>query len=146
MAVNKVTTDGYVVGKDGVYIPGMFDDRDRPVDSWNYQQLLGHGMDVDWSKVREGRENYTAGTVDDFFREGISHVGIRVKDDLTYETLGSLDQQIDDCLNWGMISILAYQADKFKNNPNQETINGVVEWWRTAALHYQDKSHMLAFD
>lgn len=146
MAVNKVTPDRYVVGKDGVYMPGMFGDRDRPVDPWSYQQLLGHGMDVDWSKVREGRENYTPRTVDDFCREGISHVRIRVKDDLTYETLESLDRQINDCLDRGMIPILAYQADEFKNNPNQETINGVVEWWRMAAERYQDKSHMLAFD
>lgn len=42
--------------------------------------------------------------------------------------------------------MLAYQADAFKNNPCQETINQVVNWWKTAAEHYKTKSHMLSFD
>lgn len=131
---------------DGVYFSGMFGDKDQPVSPWNYQRLLGHGMDVDWSKVKEGRENYSAQTVDDFRREGVSHVRIRVKDDLTDDVLESLDRQIHDCLERSMIPVLAYQADEFKNDPSQRTIDGVVEWWRTIAARYQNKSHMLAFD
>lgn len=146
MVRNRVTPDGYVTGRDGAYIPGMWQDGDSPVAPWDYQQLLGRGMDVDWSKTRKGREMYQAKAVEDFKAAGIDHVRIRVKDELTPEVLSSLDRQIEDCLSRGMIPVLAYQADAFKNNPCQETINEVVNWWQTAAEHYQTKSHMLAFD
>ena len=146
MVRNRVTPDGYVTGRDGAYISGMWQDGDSPIAPWDYQQLLGRGMDVDWSKTRKGREMYQAKAVEDFKATGIDHVRIRVKDELTPEVLSSLDRQIEDCLSRGMIPVLAYQADAFKNNPCQETINEVVNWWRTAAEHYQTKSHMLAFD
>ncbi|MBS5283675.1 MAG: cellulase family glycosylhydrolase [Clostridiales bacterium] len=146
MVRNYITPDGYVTGRDGAYITGMWQDGDSPVTPWDYQQLLGRGMDVDWSKTKEGRKWYQAKAVEDFKAAGVDHVRIRVKDDLTPDILSSLDRQIEDCLSRGMIPILAYQADEFKNNPCQETIDKVTGWWRTAAEHFQTKSHMLAFD
>lgn len=146
MEVNKVTPDGCVVGRDGVYIAGMFRDFDQAVSPWDYQKLLGRGMDVDWSKTKEGRTYYTSETVRAFRDAGISHVRIRVKDDLDSELFKSLDRQINDCLQNGLIPVLAYQADEFKKNPCQKTINKVVSWWREVAERYQDKSHMLSFD
>lgn len=146
MAVNEITPDGYVVGKDGSYIQGMFQDQDQAIEPWDYQQMLGRGMDVDWSKTKDGKNYYTSKTAADFRQAGIKHVRIRVKDDLDEELLEGLDRQIHDCLSNGLIPVLAYQADEFKNNPCQETIDGVTAWWRTAAERYQNKSHLLSFD
>ena len=52
---------------------------------------------------------------------------IRVKDDLTPDVLASLDRQIDDCLSHGLIPVLAYQADAFKNDPSERNLEHVVE-------------------
>ena len=146
MVRNCVTPDGYVNDRNGAYIPGMWQDGDSSVAPWDYQQLLGRGMDVDWTKTPQGRKAYQTKTVDDFKAAGVDHVRIRVRDELTPEILAGLDRQIEDCLSKGLIPVLAYQADAFKNNPCQETINQVVNWWKTAAEHYKIKSHMLSFD
>lgn len=146
MKTNTFTADAYVVGSDGVYIAGMGQDHDLAVSPWNYQKMLGRGMDVDWSKVKEGRESYNTKTVADFKYAGIDHVRIRVKDDLNQELLESLDRQINDCLSHGIIPVLAYQADDFKNNPSQSNMNQVTQWWKTIAERYQSKSHLLSFD
>lgn len=146
MLRNSMTPDGYVLGADGAYIPGMGQDQDSALSPWAYQQLLGRGMDVDWSKTSKGRSLYQTKVVEDFKSAGVDHVRIRVKDTLTQEQLLILKRQITDCLNHGIIPILAYQADAFKKQPNQETMQGVVNWWRTMATYFQSTSHLLAFD
>ena len=40
----------------------------------------------------------------------------------------------------GIIPIIAYQADAFKNDPSDKNIENVVTWWSEVAEHYQDKS------
>ena len=52
----------------------------------------------------------------------------------------NLDRQIRDCLDNGIIPIIAYQADAFKNDPSDKNIENVVTWWSEVAEHYQDKS------
>ena len=47
---------------------------------------------------------------------------------------------IRDCLDNGIIPIIAYQADAFKNDPSDKNIENVVTWWSEVAEHYQDKS------
>lgn len=118
----------------------------NPISPWDYQKLLGKGMDVDWSKTKEGRENYRLSAVQAFKARGIDHVRIRVKDNADEALFTSLDAQIDDCLKVGVIPIIAYQADEFKNEPTAENIQKVVNWWGTVAERYQDKSSLLAFD
>ena len=146
MVRNRVTPDGYVTGRDGAYIPGMWQDGDSPVAPWDYQQLLGRGMDVDWSKTQKGKENYNLKVVQDFEDAGIDHVRIRIKDKADNDLFVALDEQIDDCINTGIIPIIAYQADEFKNNPNEENLQKVVDWWRIVAERYKDKSYLLSFD
>lgn len=117
-----------------------------PIDPWTYQQLLGKGMDVDWSKTSEGKAYYNEQAVKDFKSGGISHVRIRIKDAADEALFASLDQQIADCLKHSLIPVIAYQADEFKNAPTEKNIQKVVEWWRTVATRYQDVSHLLSFD
>lgn len=58
------------------------------------------------------------------FRDmGLSHVRIRVKDDADEQLFSVLDRVIDDCLDCGVIPVLAYQADDMKNQPTQKNID-----------------------
>lgn len=113
---------------------------------WDYVEILGKGMDVDWSKTKQGREYYNKTAVVNFKKAGVSHVRIRVADAADEELLKGLEQQVDDCLEVGIIPIIAYQADEFKNEPSEENIQEVVNWWSTVAEHFKDKSHKLSFD
>ena len=118
----------------------------KPIDPWTYQALLGKGMDVDWSKTSQGRNYYSTQAAVDFAAAGVSHVRIRVKDKISPELLEGLDQQIQDCLDNHIIPIIAYQADDFKNEPNEKNIKKVISWWSEVAEHYQEVSHLLSFD
>lgn len=71
-------------------------------------------MDVDWSKTNQGRKYYNTQSAVDFAAAGISHVRIRIADKVDQELLEGLDRQIRDCLDNGIIPIIAYQADAFK--------------------------------
>ncbi len=113
---------------------------------WDYQGMLGKGMDVDWSKTAKGRTFYNERAAADFAAAGVSHVRLRVTDAADEALLSGLDQQIADCLENGIIPIIAYQADDFKNDPSDKNIRKVVKWWRTVAERYQDLSPLLAFD
>lgn len=137
-----------VTFKDGItYITtATSETTDAPISPWAYQKMLGKGMDVDWSKTSEGKDNYHVQAVKDFKAQGISHVRIRVKDAADETLFASLDRQIQDCLDYGVIPIIAYQADAFKNTPTQKNIKEVAKWWDTVAKRYQDYSHLLSFD
>lgn len=118
----------------------------NPISPWKYQSKLGKGMDVDWSKTKKGKENYNLKAVQDFEDAGVNHVRIRIKEEADNDLFVALDEQIADCINTGIIPIIAYQADEFKNNPNEENLQKVVDWWRIVAERYKDKSYLLSFD
>lgn len=71
---------------------------------------------------------------------------IRIADKATDDLLEGLDRQIEDCLANGIIPVIAYQADEFKNDPSEENIQEVVDWWTKVAKRYQDTSYLLSFD
>lgn len=119
---------------------------EQPISPWDYQKLLGKGMDVDWCKTSQGMKNYSSIACKNFKMSGISHVRIRIKNYVSDKLFKSLDKQIDDCLQNGLIPIIAYQAKEFKNSPTEENIQKVTEWWSTVANRYKDKSYFLAFD
>ncbi len=116
------------------------------INPWDYVKKLGRGMDVDWSKTKDGRKYYNEQTVKDFKNAGVSHVRIRIADKATEELLEGLDKQIKDCLKNGIIPVIAYQANEFKNEPNEKNIQAVVNWWGTVAKRYKDYAPLLSFD
>lgn len=117
-----------------------------PIKPWDYAQKLGKGLDVDWSKTKEGKEAYNSQTAKDFSDMGIKHVRIRIKDDMTDESFKLLDKQIKDCLDNNIIPIIAYQADELKNDPSDKNLKKVVKWWGKTAEHYKDYPYLLSFD
>lgn len=117
-----------------------------PINPWEYAQMLGKGLDVDWSKTKEGKDSYNSQAAKDFSEMGIKHVRIRIKDDMTDESFKLLDKQINDCLDNNIVPIIAYQADELKNNPSDKNLNKVVNWWSKVSEHYKDYSYLLSFD
>jgi hypothetical protein len=128
----------------------------------NYQQQLRTGMDVDWAKTSNGR--YWAQKWHDkgvnvpklFKARGLSHVRIRIKDDILDNTvfeetgktlLEEIEVLVNDCLDANIIPILAYQAKPFKQNPtSDEALNHVVQWWKKVAETFKNKPYVLAYD
>lgn len=119
---------------------------DSPISPGQYQKMLGRGIDADWSKTAEGRKYYSETAVKKFKQAGISHVRIRVKDPASDKLFQKLDEQIHDCIRYGLIPVLAYQADEFKNSVSEESMDGAVKWWKTVAEHYKEESYLLSFD
>lgn len=103
-------------------------------------------MDVDWSKTKKGQETFHKTIVKDFKNAGINHVRIRVKDNVSQDLFYHLDEQIRACLEAGIIPIIAYQANGFKNSASDEDMDKVVEWWSAVAEHYKNESYLLSFD
>lgn len=118
----------------------------QPILPVQYQKLLGKGMDVDWSKTKKGQETFHKTIVKDFKNAGINHVRIRVKDSVSQDLFYYLDEQIRACLEAGIIPIIAYQANGFKNSASDEDMDKVVEWWSAVAEHYKNESYLLSFD
>ena len=117
-----------------------------PINPWDYQKMLGKGMDVDWAKTKLGMTFYNKNTVEGFRNRGVNHVRIRVKDDVTEELLNHLENIITDCISNDIIPIIAYQADDFKVMPNSENMNKVISWWTLVSNKFRDFSYKLSFD
>ncbi len=121
-------------------------DGSQPINPWDYQKILGKGMDVDWCKTSKGMQYYNLKACKSFKLSGVKHVRIRIKETISDKLLNSLDKEVADCLNNGLIPVIAYQADEFKNEPTEENIKKVVTWWSTIAEHYKNTSYLLSFD
>lgn len=130
---------------------------------WQYQSRLKTGMDVDWLKTNPGRtaihqaRKQGISVPQLFYKRGLSHVRIRVKDDVNDSTrnpktdnmtlLEEMKVVVDECLSVGLIPIIAYQALSFKLDPkSDDAINGVVDWWETVAKTFQGYDRDLAFN
>ena len=119
---------------------------DSPIQPWKYQEMLGKGLDVDWSGNRRGKQYYNVQAVKDFKAAGISHVRIRMIDDATEELLSGLDKQINDCLENGLVPVIAYHGGDFETNPTKENMQKAINWWKIVANRYKDYSHLLSFN
>ena len=111
-----------------------------------YAQRLGRGMDVDWAKTAQGIKAYHAGAPADFKQRGFSHVRIRIKNEADEALLTHLDGILSDCLEAGLIPIVAYQGAGFKENPTQQEMDKVVAWWRTVSSRYRNQPAEVSFD
>ncbi len=112
----------------------------------DYVKRLGKGLDVDWAKTPKGMQTYSLKMVQDFKQAGLQHVRIRVTQDVSEDLLDTIEKQIDDCLKVGLIPVVAYQADAFKNKPNSDELKKAANWWGQVAVRLKDKSPLLSFD
>jgi hypothetical protein len=126
-------------------------DNTAPADGWytplQYQAILGVGIDVDWAKTPSGIALYNEKAVIDFKAKGISHVRIRVANDISADLLNHIDKIVKDCFQHNLIPVVAYQADAFKNYPTDNTIlDAAIAWWGAVADRLKNYPSKLSFD
>lgn len=117
-----------------------------PLTAARYAQLLGVGMDVDWARTERGIREFDPLVVRDFRAKGISHVRIRVADEPTEARLIHLRKLVEACERYGVIPIISYQADAYKNDPKADNEKEVINWWIAVAHYFGQRSPLLGFD
>jgi len=127
----------------------------KPISPIKYQKMLKVGMDVDWCKTNQGRKYATQSHKSGinvpllFKKRGLSHVRIRIKDNVLKDSklLREIKDMVDDSIKAGIIPIIAYQAHKFKDAPdNNKVLNNVVSWWKKVATTFKDYPYELSYD
>ena len=115
----------------------------------DYQQMLKKGIDVDWwgrsEKNKYGAYSETA--VKRFAQQGIKHVRFRLHHyHFTDEDFKRLFSQINTCMQYDLIPIIAFSAKPYKENPNAGEHEKVVEWWKRLAERCKNLSPMVSFN
>lgn len=115
----------------------------------DYQQMLKKGIDVDWwgrsDKNKYGK--YSELAVKRFAQQGIKHVRFRLHHyQFTDDDFKRLFSQINTCIQYDIIPIIAFSAKPYKENPNVEEHQKVVEWWKRMAENCKDLSPRVSFD
>ncbi len=118
----------------------------KPLTPSEYQKMLGKGMDVSWVQFKKDIKTYNIKEAEDFRKMGFTHVRIRVSADATPELFAQLDRVINDCLAVGLIPVVAYQGGYFEEDPTNENMEKVVDWWKKVAEHYENYPPLLSFD
>ncbi|WP_312777762.1 glycoside hydrolase family 5 protein [Pseudescherichia sp.] len=117
-----------------------------PLTAARYAAQLGVGMDVDWARTERGIREFDPLVVRDFAAQGIRHVRIRVAGEPTEARLIHLRKLVQACEQYGVIPIIAWQADEYKNDPKPENEKEVVNWWIAVAHYFGNSSPQLGFD
>lgn len=115
----------------------------------DYQQMLKKGIDVDWwgrsEKNKYGAYSETA--VKRFAQQGIKHVRFRLHHyHFTDEDFKRLFSQINTCMQYELIPIIAFSAKPYKENPNTGEHEKVVEWWKRMAERCKNLSPLVSFN
>ena len=115
----------------------------------DYQQMLKKGIDVDWWGRSEKNKygDYSETAVKRFAQQGIKHVRFRLHHyHFTDEDFKRLFSQINTCMQYELIPIIAFSAKPYKENPNAGEHEKVVEWWKRMAERCKELSPMVSFD
>jgi len=122
------------------------------VTSSNAQQFVNQmgavGMDVDWAmSAARGIDNYRSNFPKMLKDAGVTHVRIRTmttKPDAAF--LAHLKRVVQDSLEAGLVPIIAYQADAYKNNPNPTKLAIAKEYWKQVSNTFSGFGNQIAFD
>ena len=124
----------------------LADPPDAPIAPDSLVQVLGKGFDVSWVQFKKNMESYNVQMVRDIARAGFRHIRLRTNRNADDALFGIMDRTVNDCLNNGLIPIIAYGAADAEENADSTHRDSVVAWWRKVAEHYRDYSHRLVFD
>lgn len=117
-----------------------------PLTAARYAQQLGVGMDVDWARTERGIREFDPLVVRDFKAKGLTHVRIRVAGAPTEARLIHLRKLVEACEYYGVIPIIAYQADAYKTDPSASHEKELINWWSVVARYFGQTSPLLGFD
>lgn len=115
----------------------------------DYQQMLKKGIDVDWWGRSEKNKygTYSETAVKRFAQQGIKHVRFRLHHyHFTDDDFKRLFSQINTCMQYDLIPIIAFSAKPYKENPNAGEHEKVVEWWKRMAEKCKNLSPMVSFN
>lgn len=119
---------------------------DRPITPKEMQRMMGRGFDVQWAEFSKKIELYGEDEVKAIKQKGFNTARIRTKLPADETLFKVLDRCINDCLNNGIIPVLAYNALDYELSPNEMTLAEFAEWWKKIAEHYAHSSHRLVFN
>jgi hypothetical protein len=119
---------------------------DNPIAPKDMQKQLGHGFDVSWAEFSSKIQGYGVDEVLAMKAMGFQTARIRTALPADSALFSYLDRCINDCLNNGIIPIIAHNANAFEQNPSVSNLQSDVQWWDTIAKRYQDYSHKLLFN
>ena len=122
------------------------DPPDVPVSPEEMVRMLGKGLDASWAQFPRRIKNYSVEMVRDIAAAGFRHIRLRTDLPADSSLFGILDREVRDCLDNGLIPIIAFGANEAEENPDSTHREQVIRWWRAVAEHYRDTSHRLLFD
>jgi len=129
-----------------IFSSGWVSAAEPPLTAARYAQQLGVGIDVDWARTERGIREFDPLEVHDFKAKGFTHVRIRVAGEPTEARLIHLRKLVEACDQYGVIPVIAYQADEYKNDPKADNEKEVVNWWIAVAHYFEKSSPLLGFD
>ena len=104
-------------------------------------------MSIGGGEVRKKIWSYSETAVERFAQQGIKHVRFRLHHyHFTDEDFKRLFSQINTCMQYDLIPIIAFSAKPYKENPNAGEHEKVVEWWKRMAEKCKNLSPMVSFN
>jgi len=86
---------------------------------------------------------YTSKWPDNFKEKWFDNVRIRFAKDLD---LSHLKRVVDDSLKAGLVPVVAFGANDFKFNPDEDHLQKAVDIWKNVAETLKDESYKVSFD
>lgn len=113
-----------------------------------YQDMLGRGVDVEWWTDGNDYSSYDWDeTLSDYSDAGIQHVRITLENDvLTDYDFDRLDRQVNACLRYNIVPIIAFHPRFAHGGQPVLYRNRLTSWWRIMAEHYRGYPARLSFD
>ena len=113
-----------------------------------YQDMLGRGVDVEWWTDGNDYSSYDWDeTLSDYSDAGIQHVRIILENDvLTDYDFDRLDRQVNACLRYNIVPIIAFRPRFAHGGQPVLYRNRLTSWWRIMAEHYRGYPARLSFD
>ena len=113
-----------------------------------YQDMLGRGVDVEWWTDGNDYSSYDWDEIlSDYSDAGIQHVRITLENDvLTDYDFDRLDRQVNACLRYNLVPIIAFRPRFAHGGQPVLYRNRLTSWWRIMAEHYRGYPARLSFD
>jgi len=105
--------------------------------AFDYQKSLGIGIDVNWALHKKEIKYYSKKEPLDFKKVGFNSVRIRFNLQKNHN-INQIYKVVKDCLNSGLIVVLANSAQNFKKNPNNKNITELINEWVLIAKTFKN--------
>lgn len=119
---------------------------DSPVLPSDMKALMGRGFDVSWAEFGKNIAGYSVKEVKAHNAKGFKNARIRTALPADATLFGYLDKCVTDCLNNGLIPIIAHNASTYELDPTDANLVADSLWWAAVADHFKNTSHKLVFN